>query len=209
MSLKTVASKLFAVAALSTAAFLPQTGLAQQSTYQTLPQALPSDTSGKIEVLEFFAYSCPHCAALEPLLEKWEKTLPDNVVLKRVPVAFNASMVDLQRLYYALESMGRLDLHAKVFQAIHKDHQRIFDQAAIAKWLAAQGVDAKQYEAAAQSFGVTSKVNRANELEQAYQVQGTPTLGVGGKYVTSPSMTGSYQGTIDQAQKLLNQVLGK
>ena len=85
---------------LAGATLLPATSaLAQQADqgYVTLPAAQPSDSVGKTEVLEFFSYSCPHCAILEPKVEAWSKTLPDNVVLRRVPVAFNAGMYDLNK----------------------------------------------------------------------------------------------------------------
>src|SRR5574343_585811 len=76
--------------------------------------------AGKVEVVEFFWYSCPHCNAFEPLLEQWVKALPKDVAFRRVPVAFRDDFVPQQRLYYALEALGQLDkLHAKVFQAIH------------------------------------------------------------------------------------------
>ena len=175
--------------------------------YVTVEPAQPSDTAGKIEVLEFFAYSCPHCYSMEPLTEKWSQTLPENVAFKRVPVAFNAGMADLQKTYYSLEALDRLDLHKEVFNAIHRQRKRIYSFDAIADWIETQGVDRKQFEAAFQSFGVNNKVARANELAKNYNVEGTPTLAVGGRYVTSPSMTGTYEGTIVRAQERLDAVL--
>lgn len=169
----------------------------------TPPQ--PSDSPGKVEVLEFFAYSCPHCATMEPLVESWSKSLPEDVVLKRVPVAFNASMADMQKLYYTLESMDRMDLHPKVFEAIHKQRKRLFTADAITDWVTDQGVDQAQFESVFNSFGIKAKVSRADELTNSYNIEGTPSLAVAGKYVVSPSMTGSYQGTIDEAKKLVEQ----
>lgn len=177
-----------------------------QGQYATLDQAQPSDTPGKIEVLEFFAYTCPHCAAIEPMVEKWVKTLPPNVVFRSVPVAFNASMADLQKLYYTLDAMGRLDLHPAVFKAIHEEHKPIYDQKAITDWAVSQGLDRAKFTAVFTSFGVQSKVTRANEQAKSYQIEGTPSISVDGKYVTSPSMTQSYEGTIKEAQKLVELV---
>jgi thiol:disulfide interchange protein DsbA len=118
-------------------------------------------------------------------------------------------MVDLQKLYYSLESMGRLDLHPAVFKAIHEEHKRIFDAKSIADWVATKGVDRAQFVAVFNSFGINSKVMRANDLAKNYNIEGTPSLAVGGKYVTSPSETKSYQGTIDEAQTLLEMVTKK
>lgn len=211
MSLKNIFLRTFAVAALGAGFLFAPAAHAQAAgqQYVTLNPVQPSDTPGKIEVLEFFAYSCPHCAAIQPLVDKWGKTLPDNVVLRQVPVAFNASMADLQKLYYSLEALDRLDLSDQVFKAIHSDHQRIFEAKAIADWVVGKGVDRAKFEAVYSSFGINSKIRRADELAQSYKIEGTPSLAIGGQYVVSPSMTGSYQGTIDQAQKLLDTLLKK
>lgn len=208
MSFKNLLLRLLAVAALGASTFLAPVAQAQTAAqpYITIDPAQPSDTPGKIEVLEFFSYSCPHCAALEPLIEKWAKTLPENVLVRPVPVAFNAGMVDLQKLYYSLESLDRLDLHSEVFNAIHQQNKRIYDAKAITDWVVSKGVDRAKFEAVFKSFGINSKISRANELAKNYRIEGTPSLAVGGKYVTSPSMTGTYEGAITQAQKLLDMV---
>jgi thiol:disulfide interchange protein DsbA len=164
---------------------------------------------GKIEVLEFFSYGCGHCAAIEPLLEKWIKAQPADVVVRGVPVAFNASMKPLQRLYYALEALNRLDLHPKVFKAIHQEKKRLFTKAEIKSWIGSQGVDAEKFDAAYESFGVSSKASRADQLVTAYRIQGTPTVAVGGRYVTSPSEAGGYQQTLDVASGLIRQIRSK
>lgn len=175
--------------------------------FDTLDPAQPSDVPGKVEVLEFFAYTCPHCAKIEPLVVNWRKTLPNTVVFKGVPVAFNASMKDLQKLYYALEAVGRLDLNDAVFKAIHEDHKQLFKADEITAWVVAQGVDRKAFTDAFNSFGVQTKVTRADELAKAYRIDGTPSFAIGGRFVTSPAQTGSYQGAIDETDKLVKRVL--
>ncbi len=211
MSLKNFFVRSIALGTLSVSALLAPAAQAQTAAqpYVTLEKAQPSDTAGKIEVLEFFAYTCSHCNTMEPMVASWAKTLPESVVLQRVPVAFNASMADLQKLYYSLESMNRLDLHPAVFSAIHDKREKIYTAPAIFDWIAKQGVDRKAFEDVFNSFGIQSKVTRANTLAQAYQIEGTPSIAVGGKYVTSPSMTNSYEGTITEAQKLVDMLLPK
>jgi thiol:disulfide interchange protein DsbA len=205
MSLKNLFLRAIAIIALGSGAMLAPASQAAGSSalYVTLDQAQPSDTPGKIEVLEFFAYTCPHCNAIEPMVEKWVKTLPANVVFRPVPVAFNASMADLQKLYYTLAAMNRLDLHAAVFKAIHEEHKPIYTEPAILDWAAAQGLDRNKFKSTFESFGIQTAVTRANELAKNYQIEGTPSISVAGKYVTSPSMTQSYEGTIKEAQKLV------
>ena len=164
---------------------------------------------GKIEVLEFFAYTCPHCAVLDPLLQTWMKTLPSDVVVTQVPVVFSATYKPLAQLYYALEAMNRLDLHPLVFKAIHEEHKRIFTKADMADWLVTQGVDKAKFEAMFDSFGVLSKTERAARLSQSYNVEGTPSMAVDGKYLTSPSEAGGYQQTIDVTADLIKKVRGR
>jgi thiol:disulfide interchange protein DsbA len=164
---------------------------------------------GKTEVIEFFSYACSHCAVLEPLLEKWIKKVPADVVVKRVPVAFNASMKPLQQLFYSLEALDRLDLHGKVFNAIHEEKKRLFTKPDIVAWVAAQGVDRAKFESVYDSFGVVSKSGRADQLVSAYKVQGTPSMAVAGRFMTSPSEAGGYQETIDVSDGLIRQLRAK
>ena len=138
---------------------------------------------GKIEVLEFFWYNCPHCNAFEPVLAAWLKNLPKDVYFRRVPVAFREEFVPQQRLYYALEAMGLVDkLHAKVFAAIHAEKQNLGTAEAIAAWVGKQGVDRATFTQQFNSFGVVTKANKARKLQDLYQIQGVPSLGVAGRF---------------------------
>lgn len=158
---------------------------------------------GKIEVLEFFAYTCPHCAVLEPLVSEWKKTLPSNVAFSSVPVAFNQAMKPFQYFYYALEAVDRLDLHPKFFVALHQEKKRLFTRDAMINWAVEQGVDRAKFTAAMDSFGVKSKATRADQLAKGYAIQGTPSIAVNGRYVTSPSEAGGYQESLDVATELI------
>ncbi len=210
MSLKLPIFRSLAAAAMLAGLAFTSAGHAQtEQSHITIEPAQPSDSAGKVEVLEFFAYTCPHCFTMEPLTEKWSETFPENVAFKRVPVAFNAGMAPLQKMYYSLEALDRLDLHSKFFVALHRERQRIYDFDAMADWAEKQGVDRGQFEAAFNSFGINNKVARANELAKSYKVEGTPTLAIGGRYITSPSMTGTYEGAIAEGQRLLEKVLAQ
>jgi thiol:disulfide interchange protein DsbA len=202
---------LAAVAVLSSLLFAPVSN-AQSATKQYVdvnpPQA--SDSPGKIEILEFFAYTCPHCAAMEPMVEKWVTTAPKDVVLKQVPVAFNASMKPLQQLYYTLLAMNRMDLHPKVFNAIHVEHIRLFDEPAMVQWAQQQGVDPVKFKAVFDSFTVETEVQRANQLTEGYNVEGTPSYSVAGRFLTSPVLAGnSYEGALQEVDRLIPMARGK
>jgi protein dithiol oxidoreductase (disulfide-forming) len=158
--------------------------------YRTLERAQPTESGKKVEVIEFFWYDCPHCNAFEPSLEAWVKKQGDKIVFKRVPVAFRDSFIPQQKLYYALEALGKVDeLHARIFRAIHVERQQLETDSQIAAFIAKQpGIDAKKFSDAYNSFGVQAKAKRATQLQADYQIDGVPTLAIGGRYLTSPSI---------------------
>jgi len=166
--------------------------------------ALVEAPAGKVEVVEFFWYSCPHCNAFEPTLSAWVKTLPKDVAFRRVPIAFNASFAPQQRLYYALESMGLLDkMHAKVFAAIHVEKLKLANGEAIVEWIGKNGVDSAKFLAEYNSFGVVTKTQRASQLQNAYKVEGVPALGVGGRYYTDGSLAKSMERALQVVDALV------
>lgn len=172
--------------------------------FRPLAKPAPVDApAGRIEVVEFFWYSCPHCNAFEPLLESWSKRLPRDVVLRRVPVAFRPDFEPQQRLFYTLEALGRLDLHGKVFQTLHQQRQPLQNEEAILAWLQAQGVDRAKAQAAYQSFGITTKVRRALLLQEAYEVEGVPALGVAGRFYTDGQMAGDMARAVQVVESLV------
>ncbi|MBC7414925.1 MAG: thiol:disulfide interchange protein DsbA/DsbL [Herminiimonas sp.] len=160
--------------------------------YRTLEKVQTTDSGKKVEVTEFFWYSCPHCNAFEPALADWVKKQGDNIVFKRVPVAFRESFQPQQRLYYALEAMGKADeMQKKVFQAIHVERKNLDTDAAIADFVAAHGIDRKKFVDVYGSFGVQSKVRRAAQLQEAYKIDGVPMIAIDGRFMTSPSIVGT------------------
>lgn len=169
----------------------PQNGV----DYRTLDKAQQTDSGKKVEVLEFFGYFCPHCNSLEPALADWVKKQGDRIVLKRVPVIFRDTMLPQQKLYYTLEAMGRIDdLHPKVFQAIHVQRQSLTTDAAIVDFMVKQGIDKQKFLDVYNSFAVQTKVQRAAQLQNAYQVDGVPLLAVDGRFLTSPAIVGASMG---------------
>lgn len=145
--------------------------------------------AGKIEVVEFFWYNCPHCNAFEPTLEAWIKRVPKDVHVRRVPVGFRDDFVPQQRLYYTLEAMDLVDkLHGKVFAAIHAEKLQLVKGEAIADWVAKQGVDRAKFMEQFNSFSVATKASKATQLQNAYRVEGVPALGVAGRFYTDGTL---------------------
>jgi thiol:disulfide interchange protein DsbA len=194
---------LIAFSPLGASAQGPQPGV----DYAELKQAQPVDSGNKIEVLEFFWYNCPHCYALEPTLEPWVKKLPKDAQFKRVPAIFNDQWALAGRAYYALEATGDVErVHRALFDAIHKDGLKITDEKALSEWVGKKGVDAAKFSAAYRSFAVESKLKRALQLTQAYQLQGVPSLAIQGKYVISAGTHGNAAAMLSTAEFLIARV---
>jgi thiol:disulfide interchange protein DsbA len=160
--------------------------------YVRLGQPIPPSSSGKIEVIEFFWYGCPHCNAFEPTLDTWQKTLPADVAFRRVPVAFSEEPFSAhQRLFYALDSMGLVPtMHRKVFYAIHNDRMRLAKPDEIAAFMGKNGVDSAKFLEAYNSFSVQTKSAQAKQLAQAYKIDAVPALGVQGRFYITGTMAG-------------------
>jgi len=158
---------------------------AQGAPFTSVSPAQPTEDPAKIEVLEFFSYGCPHCGDFNPLLTAWAAKLPADVVVKKVPITFGrAAWANISKLYYTLEITGDLQrLEGDVFRAIHGERVNLFDEKTLTEWVVKKGVDAKKFGETFNSFGVMSKVKRADQMAQAYKIQGVPALAVDGKFL--------------------------
>ena len=164
-----------------------QAGPLEGVNYIRLAQPVPRAAGGKIEVIEFFWYECPHCNAFEPALEAWAKRQPEDVAFRRVPVWFREEPFSAQqRLFYALESMGLLPtLHRKVFSAVHNERVRMRTPEDLAAFATRNGVDPMQFIAAYNSFAVQAKSQQARQTASAYKIDAVPAMGVNGRYYTN------------------------
>jgi thiol:disulfide interchange protein DsbA len=160
--------------------------------YRILPVAQPVEVKGKVEVIEFFWYGCPHCYDLEPELNAWIKRQPKDVTFRKVPVAFRDDLMPHSQLFYALESMGKGEaMNEKVMYAMHKENKRLMTENEIADWVASQGIDRNTFLASYRSFAVISRARAARQMADAYRIDGVPTIVMQGRYVTSPSIAGT------------------
>ena len=175
--------------------------------YMVLDKRVPMDVpAGKIEVIEFFWYSCPHCNAFEPALEAWVKNLPKDVSFRRVPVAFRDDFAPQQRLFYTLEAMGKLDeMHGKVFTTIHAERKPLDREDQILAWVGANGLDAAKFKELYNSFAISTKARKATQAQDAFKVQGVPALGIAGRYYTD----GTTAGTMDRALQVTDYLIAE
>ncbi|MCC2676197.1 MAG: thiol:disulfide interchange protein DsbA/DsbL [Ramlibacter sp.] len=181
----------------------PQEGKDFRALEKRVPVEAPA---GKIEVVEFFWYSCPHCNAFEPRLNAWLKKAPADVAFRRVPVAFRDDFVPQQRLYYALEAMGKVEeLHGKVFQDIHVNRLPTAKEDQILAFAAKNGLDKAKFQEAYNSFSVSTKSKRAKQLQDAYVVDGVPAMGVAGRYYVD----GDLAGNMDRALQVVDYLVAE
>lgn len=171
--------------------------------YTVFARPMPTQTPGKIEVVEVFLYTCPHCYALEPRINAWKQKLPSDVAFVRVPASFGPTGPLLSRSYYAAEALGVLDkMHPAIFDALHKQRRPLNSEDDVAKLFAENGVDPEAFRATLHSFAVDSKARRAQQLEVGYGITGVPAMTVNGKYGISIAKLGE-QGMLKVADELI------
>jgi thiol:disulfide interchange protein DsbA len=171
--------------------------------YRLIPPQLPA-TGERIEVVEFFWYGCPYCNQLQPFLERWLQRKPADVELRRIPAIFRESWMPHARLYYTLEALGELGrLHQAVYRTHHLEHENLNSAERSADWAARHSIDRTSWLTVYNSTEIDEKVRRAIADTRAYSVQGTPSLVVDGRYITSTGMTETVSGVIPILDELI------
>jgi len=174
--------------------------------YTQLPNPQPTETGDKIEVVEVFMYTCPHCFHLEPTLAQWRQTLPANVAFRRMPAVFGPKPDLMARAFFAADLLGAQEpFTLAMFDTLHVKKQKITDEAAVVAVAEATGLNGPEFLKALNSFDVNMKVNRARQATSNYGIDGVPAVVVNGKYRTSPAQAGSRDGMI----KVMDQLIAK
>ena len=200
------------VAALPAEGQLPVTKWVAGTNYKVLSPAQPTDASpGKVEVIEFFWYACPHCYVLDPFIENWRKLKPAYVDFIRMPVMWGEAHRAHARLFYTLQALGKLDeLHAKVFEQIHSQQDALYvtgnDPATLQdqlKFAKANGISESDFLAAYNSFGVQNNLQKADDLGRRDHIEGVPSIVINGKYESDVGMAGSADNLIQLTNDLV------
>ncbi len=164
-------------------------GLKLGTDYEIIKGGQPFEPlNGKIEVVEVFNFVCPACAAFQPMVSDWKKTLPPDVRFTYVPAAFGGNWDQYVRSFYTAQMMGIAEkAHNATYDAIHLENRLKGERGKdsdeeLAAFYAQFGVDAKQFAANMKSFAVTGKFNKARQYIVQQQANSTPTLIVNGKY---------------------------
>ena len=171
--------------------------------FRPLGKPQPVETGKKIEVIEFFSFSCPHCKDMEPVLTAWTKKLPADVQMRRIPAQFSPIWVGTAKVWYTLEALNEEKLVPAVFNAIHGQNMRLDQDKVFFDWAATQGLDRKKVEDMYNSFAVNGKVARAKTLVQNYNVQSVPTFVIDGKYTTDTGQPKRHEDVPPILEKLI------
>ena len=181
-------------------------GYKQGQDFVELSNPQPTSSGDKIEVVELFWYGCPHCHNLEPYLEKWLESKPEDVEFVRMPAILSSRWELLAKAYYTAELLGIVDkTHVALFEAIHKENRKITDEAAVQDFFVSQGVSASDFKNTFNSFAVNVKINHARQMSRRYAISGVPNLIVNGKYSTTQSMARGSEGVIRVVNYLIEQ----
>ena len=157
--------------------------------YRVIPQQTV-ETGDKIEVIDVFWYGCPYCNELQPYLERWRKNMPADVAFRHMPAVRHDNWGPHARIFYTLEALGELErLHLAVYHGYHVEELYMSRPEVMVDWAVKHGIDREKWLAAYNSPEVTQKIERAKEFTRNYDIQGTPSFVVDGRYVTSTSMT--------------------
>ena len=210
MQRRDVLKQLSALAALGGVG-LPAWSQAGGKGFELVSPPQPTEVKGKIEILEFFHYGCPHCRAFDPLLEMWIKKQAADVAFHRVPVMWgNPQLIGLAKLFLTLETTGdHARLHGQIFDAVQSEKLPLHTEAGAQEWAVKKGIDAKKFAEAYRSFNVGVRLKRIEELGRNYKVQGVPLLAIDGKYFTSASIAGSHEAALKSADQLIVRARGE
>ena len=176
----------------------------QNIEYRLVEPPQPVETGARIEVIDFFWYGCPHCNDLQPALEDWIRRKPSDVTLRRIPALLRDSWAAHARIYYALELLKEVErLHQKVYYSYHVEELHMSKPDVVEQWAIKNGIDRRRWVDAYFSPEVDGSLARAKRATQVYTVEGTPTLVVDGRFLTSGSMAPSLKGMIPVLDDLI------
>lgn len=162
--------------------------------FRALDPPVATRSGDRIEVLDFFAYSCRHCYIFEPILAQWARNLPEDVVLRRLPLTTGPGGDLHVRLFYTAEALGVIDrLHAQIFEAVLRQGRPLQTRADIRAFLVEHGVDGDDFDRVFDSPAIDKRINAAFLISQGYGVRTTPTMGVDGHYFADPVPARTYQ----------------
>ena len=175
--------------------------------YETLPGEVKVQADGRVEVIEFFWFGCPSCYRFEPHLVAWQ--IPETIDFKNVPAVLTNNWLFHAHVYYAMELLGlKKELMQKFYDELHIERTRISSAEQFEQWASSQeGIDVSKLTQNLYSFATVVHIAQAEKLAKDYNITSVPTLIVGGKYKTSPSMARSEKRALQIVEYLADRIL--
>ncbi|MFV7772290.1 MULTISPECIES: thiol:disulfide interchange protein DsbA/DsbL [Shewanella] len=152
--------------------------------------------TAKPEIAEFFSFYCPHCYNFAKVqVPQIKANLPEGVVFKQNHVEFIGREMgpEMSRAFavaHQLKVEEKME-HA-LFSAIHDKKQRFTSRDDIRKLFIANGIDGKDFDAAANSFMVSAQMAQMKRATENAKLSGVPALVVNGKYRVETGAIKSY-----------------
>lgn len=142
----------------------------------------------KIVVQEFFSFGCPHCSDFASQFNQWSAKQPKYVTVEKIPVTFDRpEWQNMAKLYYSLKEMNLGSKDADVFNAIHKERVKLWDQETIYSWVKSKDIDIDKFKEVYNSEKVGSQVKNGDMLSKKYKIDGVPSIVIGDNYKISGS----------------------
>lgn len=184
-------------------ATLAQSSIDPDGKYDLIDPIQPTDTPGKVEIVDVFWYGCPHCYSFLPSMEALDKRKADYVAIRRMPAIFRDSWAIHARAFYTAKLLNVVErIHRPLFVAIHDKNQALDTAALLRAFFVAHGVDGKDFDKTFESFAVETMLRKSTLMQGRYGVRGTPSVIVNGKYRISAEKAGGYAEMVDVAEAL-------
>ena len=173
-------------------------------------QAGAKKEKGKIEITEFFLYSCKPCFQLDPKLASWIRKNKDKVNFTRIPAVVSPSWVPLAKAYYVAKKLNVLDkTHDALFKSIHEDKKVYLNEYALSEFYEKHGVKPAVFLREFNSQDIVDKVSDARILTVKYNFRGVPAVVMNDEFKTAPFYTRDQEQMLDVMDFLLTKVTKK
>ena len=183
--------------------------------YDRVPGARSTYRDGKIEVLEFFWYGCPHCFEMLSAHIQWEKTKADDVSFEALALGGSSPQwVRDARTYYAARALGLPEsFHKEFFLARHSDShgKRPTSEKDIAAFFVESygkkhDFDSQDFIDVMNSFAVVGRAESVLNRAESFGVTSVPEVVVDGRFRITRTSAGSYSAVFDVVDQLLELV---
>lgn len=173
--------------------------------YQRLSMAQPTSDPKKVVVTEFFSYQCPHCYSFAPSFEAWSRKVAPDVLVERVPVGFGRKPWEVaSRAFLVFSSMKILPrMDTAMFDAIHRQGVRLDSEEMLTRWVAAQGVDTREFSSVYRSFGLDTQYKAAEARVRGHLLPGVPAVVIDGRYLVMISDNGNFPAQLAVVDELI------